>query len=531
MLTPRYLGGEAGHRGLLGGSGDTRGRRAALVVWFLVFCVLTLLFHLTGLLLSLVLLLAVLAGTARRGRESRWRHFQNSRSWRRRVRSGFDSYRPVDRLPDGMELSPLELAKYREWPEGAEGFYWLDMRPGVPGIQWHLPPETAPYLAVTWQVDGAIAGLESDDTVNGASASFGDLLASTARALSLVDGIQSVTQAAQVDVTPHETWVMSNVAEKAPRELLRSYDQLVGMIERVGMTQEHYLVVRWPITAAFLARAELRGPGQVGWLLLMDDEIRRMTRLLSRSHLGQVRPLTAKQVCAVVRHAQLPSWPSGDMDGVDPGQGGTYLLAYDLPEPTHATTEDIGPGGIPERWYHRTAEVPVRRLEAAQVDALWLTPILSGLPEQVHRTVATHIATRPAGAARRSARTDMAMDLAEMREQQRKGFLIDDDLGAGHQAARVRHRDLKPGTGVQGAGWSMHITISAQSVDALRTARDLIEAGCSDAGITGLDWLDGHHGSAMSWTWAIGRGMAALGSSPSDRLLAIVREQAGEDPL
>ncbi|MDO5498633.1 MAG: hypothetical protein Q4F67_03015, partial [Propionibacteriaceae bacterium] len=100
-----------------------------------------------------------------------------------------------------------------------------------------------------------------------------------------------------------------------------------------------------------------------------------------------------------------------------------------------------------------------------------------------------------------------------------------------HRAARQRHHDLKPGTGVQGAGWAMHITISSQSLDGLRMARDLIEAGCSEAGITGLHWLDDHHGAAMSWTWPIGRGMATLGSSAADRVLAIVHQKAGEDPL
>lgn len=528
MLRPHFLGGEAGHRGLLGG-GANRGRRVALVAWAATFVVLTLVLQAVGLAISAVLLVLVLLGTINRGRSTLWESARDARAWKKRQKRGLTRFRPISRRPPVELLTAVERAAYRDWPEGVEGMYWLESDRGEPGIAWHMPPDAAPYLSVVWRVGGSIAGLESDDRVNSSSAAFGSLLAETARALSLVDGIQMVTKAAKLDVTPHELWVLENAAKDAPAELFESYGQLVGSLERSGMTQEHYVVVRWALNARFTERAALRGPAQSGWLAIMHDEIRRMTRKLQRSSLGTVEVLTARQVLAVIRHLQMPSWPSGDMTGIgDPDEIG---LAYDEDPRTHVVTNDVNKFGAPEQWLHRTAEVPVRRLEAAMLDALWLVPILSGLPEQVDRTVSTHITTRPAGEARRAARSDLTSDIAEMREQRRKGLLLNESLGAEHEAAQRRHNDLKPGTGVQGAGWAMHITISARTLDDLRLARDVIEAGCSDAGITGLDWLDNHHGAAQSWTWPVGRGMAPFTASASDRVLAVVGGQEQEDSL
>ncbi|MDO5633462.1 MAG: hypothetical protein Q4G34_01120 [Micrococcus sp.] len=364
--------------------------------------------------------------------------------------------------------------------------------------------------------------------MNLASTAFGALLAETARPMSLIDSIQTVTQAARIDMTEHEIWLIQNAAEDAPGILFESYGQLIGMMERSAMGQEHHIVVRWPLSSEFLERASHLGPQHAGWLELMNAEIAKVTRRLNRSKLGSARPLTARELTAVIRHMQMPSWPRGDLSGIDPDEIG---LPYDEGARSYVVTEDLNPQGEVEQWLHRTAEVTAKRLESEQFDALWLMPILSALPEQIQRTVSTHITTRPAGAARRDARYDLTLDTAEMREQRRKGQILDDTLNAEHKAAQVRHMDLRPNTGIQGAGWAMHITISARSLPELRKARDIITQGCSDAGIASLDWLDSHHGAAMSWTWPIGRGMTMYKPTATARMLSTLSARDQGDSL
>lgn len=528
MLTPHYLGGESSHRGLLGSGRGNRNRRAALIAWAAAFCILNLTLQLTGLAISAFLLPVVYLATAQRGRRTLWGLWREQRAWKARQKAGMTQFKPIWRLPAHASLTQAAKNAYRDWPEGCEGMYWLLSGPGEPGIARHMPPDQAPYLSVVWRVRGSIAGIESDDFVNRATRAFGDFVAGTARPTVLVDGIQMVTEVTRIDMNPHTVWIMDNLADNAPGELLESQVQLIQRIEASGLTMEHYIVVRWPITAEFEERAARRGPAHAGWLTLMEDEIRRVDRALRRARLGEVQVQTASQVCAALRHMQILSWNSTDVQGIEPTEIG---LEYDEGARTHVTTTDLGPDGIMEQWLHRTAEVPVTGLEAAVYDALWLMPILSGLPEQINRRVSTQITTTAAGAARRLARADLTSDLAELREQTRKGYIQDETISAGHTAARQRHSDLRPGTGVQGAAWAMHLTISARNVDELRMARDIIDAGCSDAGITKLHWLDSHHGATQSWTWPIGRGMAAIDKPTAMRVIDAINDQAEGDEL
>lgn len=528
MLSPHFLGGESAHRGLLGSGKGNRARRTAFAAWAVAFCVLNITLQMVGLAISLFLLPLVYLGTAQRGRRTLWGLWLEQRAWKARQKAGMTVFKPIWRLPEGAAMTAPEINAYRDWPEGCEGMHWLLSGPGEPGIAWHLPQDQEEYLSVTWRIRGSIAGIESDDFVNRASQAFGSFVAGTARPTVLVDGIQMVTEVTRIDMTPHLVWVMDNIASNAPRELILSQGQLIDRIEESGLTMEHYIVVRWPVDEAFKERAARRGPAHAGWLTLMEDEIRRVDRSLRRARLGDVRVQTATQVCAALRHMQLLSWSSTDLQGIEPAEIG---FEYDESSRTHVTTKDLGPDGVEEEWLHRTAEIPVRGLEAATYDALWLMPILSGLPEQVNRRVSTQVRTTASGVARRLARADLTADLAELREQARKGHIEDESVSAGHSAARQRHSDLRPGTGVQGAGWAIHITISARNLDQLRMARDIIEAGCSDAGVTKLDWLDSHHGAAQSWTWPIGRGMAAIDKPAVMRVLDAINEQAEGDEL
>lgn len=534
MLTTHHLGGETRHRGMWGGG--NRARQVGLVVWVIISSFLTLYLRIPGLLMSVLLLLLVMWGTTERGRDTWYLVWRDNWLWRKRVKRGFTKFRPVQDRPVGFELDEVEANTFRDWPEGAEGLYWLQSEPGVPGIAWHLPPAPeSPYLSVTWRVQGAIRGIEPDHVVNRATKAFAQLTAGTAKSQSLAKSIQMVTRVTRIDMFPHEEWVASEVRKTeqgdefdAPEALLVSYDQLIGQMEASGLTQGHFLEVSWPLSDAFKHKASRRGPEQQGWLELMADEIKVMDRQLRRARLGRVQPISARELCAVIRHLQLPSWPSGDLSGVRLEQVG---FPYDESARTHVISEGDDPYGQPDSWMHRTAEIPVRSLAAASYTALWLMPLLAGLPEQIHRTVSTHIVTVPAAAARGKARADLTSDRAAMLEERRKGVIADEFIAAGHQAAQIRHADLSPGSGVQGAGWAMHITISARNLHELRDARDIISGGAAEAGIETLDWLDSHHGAAMSWTWPIGRGMGAMSESATDRAIAALSGQDAEDTL
>ncbi|MBO3146361.1 hypothetical protein GZ176_11775 [Dermatophilus congolensis] len=525
MLNPHFLGGEKGHRGFFGVKNSLKLKW--LIVWLFFFCVLTISLKLIGIILAAFLLLALYVLTASVGRGNRITLWRSKYSWKKRYKKGLTSFRPVQRKPEGVELRPDELAAYRDWPEGAEGMYWLQETPQDPGIQWHYPAEEPPYLAVVWRVSGAIAGLESDDNVNLAAASFGKFLASTARPLSLIDGVQPVTIASKLDPAQHELWALENMSPDAPISLLESYDELVGICEATGMTQEHFIVVRWPLTTRFKRLAARRGPEQIGWIKLMEEEIRKTTRALRHAKLGKVEPLTAAQTCAVIRHQQMPSWPSRDIETVNTRAIG---LAYDQ-EQRYVTTTDLGPNGNVEQWFHRTAEIPARSLMANKITALWLTPILTGLSEQIYRSISTHIYTYPASEARRATREDITLDKAEQLEKRRKGELADEEISVGHETALIRHRDLYPNTGIQGARWSMHITISAQSLEELKEAQNIISSGCAEAGIETLDWINNHHGAAQSWTWPIGRGMMKESNSFLDDAFNKLLQSEQDDEL
>ena len=101
MIT-RNLGGEAGARGLFGGSVN-RPRAAGLVVIFVVGLFLTLYGHLPGLLVSLAGGGVVVLLTAQTHHGSVWNRFQRRLWWRERVRRGLLDFRPLAERRDDLD--------------------------------------------------------------------------------------------------------------------------------------------------------------------------------------------------------------------------------------------------------------------------------------------------------------------------------------------------------------------------------------------------------------------------------------------
>jgi hypothetical protein len=125
------------------------------------------------------------------------------------------------------------------------------------------------------------------------------------------------------------------------------------------------------------------------------------------------------------------------------------------------------------------------------------------MPGQVVRTLSLQIEGIPAGLARSGARSDLAADIAEIESDRKKGRLSDEDARVRLRTVRARLVDLDPGSGHQGAGWAMHLTISARTRQDLAEASQRVEEAADDAGITGLDWLDAHQSAALGFTWPI----------------------------
>lgn len=527
MIT-RTLGGESSARGLLGGSVN-RPRSAGLAGVFVIGLVVTLYGRLLGLLISLAAAGLVIVITSRTHNGSVWSRVQRYLWWRERTKRGLRDFHPITERAEHLDLDRVRRGKtraratrernaHRDFPDAAPMMYWLQTDPDKPGIAWHFPPGEAAYLTVAFHLTGAVRGIEPDLYVDACSRAYGGMLARLGSPTSLPSTVQMLTRALPIDSARHEQWVVANSDPQAPDHLQASYEEVLHALGHGGLTQRHYAIVRWPITATFIDAAKRLGPGHLGWLQLMAREIPAAVRMLTAARLGRVSALTAAQTAAVIRHLQLPNWPIEQLTDVDGGPwdiNAPWFPSHDEWSYTSITgavpTWDSTPATA--TWHHRTAHVPIENVETGPRTALWMAPLLSRMPEQVVRTISVQIEGVPAGIARSGARSDLAADIAEIESDRRKGRLTDEDAQVRLRTARSRLADLDPGSGHQGAGWAMHLTISAQTRQDLADASKRIEEAADAAGITGLDWLDAHQSAALGFTWPIARGMRPIGAS------------------
>jgi hypothetical protein len=182
-------------------------------------------------------------------------------------------------------------------------------------------------------------------------------------------------------------------------------------------------------------------------------------------------------------------------------------------------------------WFHRTAAIPVQALESRPLDGLWLSPLLTGLDEQIVRTLSTHIHFVPAREAKVGARRDATSDQAEIIAQHRKGQLIDDSTELALSAASRRFADLRDGAGHHGAEWAAFLTISARTVQELTEATAHVEEAADAAGIARLDWLDTLQSAAQATTWPLGRGMTAPKRTTTARALHRVGTSSSKEAI
>ncbi|MFD1506695.1 hypothetical protein FE374_15090 [Georgenia yuyongxinii] len=536
MSRTSILGGESGHRSFFGGS-VPHSRLIALLVAAIAAMILTITLGTAGFAVGAAVVLVAWLVSSPTVHGSLLERWVARRRWRERLRTGTAAFAPFDqarwdeltaRRP-GRRAAAQQAHALRERPDGAEGMGWLDLRPGRPGIAWHTPTGEDPYLSVVFEVSGQIRGIESEHAVEAGQVAWGAFLASLGSEESIARTVQSLTRVLPPDSAGHEAWVVSQVDGEAPDELLRSYDDLLHRMGRREMAQRHYVAVRWPLTPAFHRAAERYGPGRDGWRRLMVDEVDALTRGLRRARMGHVRPLTAREVAAVILHMQNPSRPIDQLDDVDPETLG--LPSVD--DYSAHVVHDVDPfTDEPVEWWHRTAVITARAMATGERTSLWMTPLLSGMPERIVRTLSLQTWMVPAREAKATARIDATSDHSELLRRRDAGRLLDDESEVSLTAAQRRLEDLRPGTQHHGAEWLGHLTVSARSRDELAQAVRLISATAERGlGIERLDWLDTYQSAASGCTWPIVRGMRPPAPSAAQRVMRTLSGHGAREAL
>lgn len=544
-MQERYLGGEHGRRGFFGAK-HTRARVVGMSAVVLVGAFAVVALQLRGVIGTAVAAVVVWVGTIRTHRGSVFTRVADRRRWRERTRRGTVAFAPVAQRPTWVEPASMparvglptagrarraqaarEWARWRDWPDGVEGMHWLQRGPGQPGILWHTPTGEDGYLSVVFGVEGQVRGIESDQFVGGCAEAFGRMLARYGSKSSLVRRVQPLTRVMPMDTAPHEAWIVERLDPTAPEEFVDSYDAVLRLTAASGPVERHFVTVRWPLTSEFMTAASRRGPYQQGWVELMAAEIASVRSHLIEARMGEVRPLSAAQVAAVLRHMQCPTWPLdqiGDVDIDNP-----WFACED--EWSAAVTSGLGPNGTHEEWWHRTALIPIDGVETGPRTPLWVRQLLSGWRSPVIRTFAVQIEVVPAVDARWAARSDLTSDLADIEAQAAKGMLVDEERKVTLTAARQRQADLAPGSGHHGIGWCGHLSVSARSRDELVQDIAHITEAAGNAGIADLDWLDTLQGPAMACTWPVARGMRPVGTTPASRVRGVLAGSGRKEAL
>ena len=538
------LGGETKSRGLLGGR-RSRGVVGAWMTLGLVAALLILFLQLVGFFIASTAAVLLFVMTMDPGNgSSPFKRLQDRRRMRFRRRNGFDDFIPVSWRPADLDpkagasrteraASQREWNTYRDWPDGVDGLYWLESRPGRPAVAYHGPTGESPYLSVAFSVDGPIQGLHGDLFVAEAQYEFGQLMAGWGASQKLVSGVQIVTRVLPSDSAFHEVWLEEQLDPGAPEELQEAYGELLDQLSASSFVQRHYVVVRWNVDNRFTVVAGRRAPGLDGFLEVIQEQTGVVHRRLVDAMYSKVHPLSGPQLGAVLRHLQHPDWPIDRASDVNVDS--CWLPSHDEWSSTEVISESPDPLN-PElmlaqsSWLHRTTAIPIEGLEVRPVDGLWMAPLLTGMEEQIVRTVSMHIAFVPAREAKIGARRDATSDRAEIISQERKGRIVDDDAELALSAAVRRFEDLRDGGGHHGAVWTGFITVSARKPDELQAACTHIEEAADGAGINRLEWLDTLQSAAHAGTWPLGRGMAAPKRSgaarTADRLSTTTNKEA-----
>lgn len=549
MSVRGHLGGESSSRSFFGG--QNKGRPIALILVAVGTMIATIMFRGVGLGVGLAVAAIVFVVTIPTERGS-WMERRRKRvRWKKRLEFDEGRFVPFDQAEWDRLVEELEETKFfhrkkkhalardlhalRDRPDGADGMGWLDDTPGQPGVAWHAPIGEQPYFSVVWDVSGQLRGIESERKADAAALGWSRLMAEHGQSLSLARGFQPLTCVLPADTARYEQWAADNVDAEVASEVLDSYDDLLHQAQKGSMIQRHFLTIAWPLTGEFKATALRRGEGRDGWRELMREELRAMTRKLSDAGQGSVRPLTAKQVVAVMLNGQNPDRPIDMVADVSSRRMGLPSEATFSEHVVHDEVPEIDAAGVsrrPVEWHHRTAAIRAGSLSTNLRTQWWMLDLLVGLERDIIRRFTFLETVVPHEEALSTARRDVVRDSADISSKKEKGQLADEESGVGLSAAQQRRRDLAPGKGNHGLEWVGYVTVSARSRSELAANCRLIEEVASaSAGIERLEWEDSYQSAASGCTWPIFRGMDQPGRSAGTRAMQMLTGKGEKEAL
>ncbi|MBF6171129.1 hypothetical protein [Nocardia blacklockiae] len=461
-------------------------------------------------------LAAVVAATLEFDGRRSWaaRHLHVLRTWTRRRRGEHIYRNPADPAFGDPALDPgwaLPVPLGNVAPLTVAGTGLDDMF-----ILRHANPGERTYFSVVLAVDGVTGGLRGDAAYAATSAAFGNFLANMAKQSSYVRGIQMVHRSVPHDMTPHEQWAESQVIRLSDRRLLpavESYGALLDVLAPLAEDHRCYVCLKIPQTERFMAEtgriARARhAPIEGAIAQLIRDETERAARLLALAGMGEAQVYGEKRACAVFRAIIDPDFQlarHGDTDWA--GCWPTYVGGRDAVA--------VGPSA---RWRTRVGFVPARAIEPAELNALWLAPLLTGVdadpgddetaPMPTIRTVSVRIDFVPAERARAAARGDFTTDEARKTKERRKGKVDDGSSDVLLSASDRRRHDLTPGSGHHGAIHTMAIAVTGRDADDLDRACVRITEAANDSALSEIDWARDDHDVALFATLPLGRGLA-----------------------
>lgn len=442
---------------------------------------------------------------------------QARRRWNMRVKRGVDRFEPYSDAAwhaaiDSPKKGRLQrLARIRQMPDGAAGMGWLQNSARQVGIAWHEPPDgSTPYLSVAFEVDGRMQGFESLESLNASTQRWGGFLSSLGGDFSLCRYIQVLTRVLPPNTVLHEAWAAEHVdRELAGRgrvgtDLFTSYQQVLDTAAAIGTVQRHFVIARFDLDGDFVARAKRLGEGVVGMRRLMSSEVGSLTRSLSVAGVGRVRPLTARQVAAFIRHAQNPS---RELDRVSDVEANHFGVPSHDTRALYVTHDDaLGVDGI--HWYSATARIEAEQVDAGAKNMFWINGWLVDMPESIVRSMSFHMRVVPARVARAHARSDETVDAAELAALHKSGSVATDDAEAKRFAAAQRAEDMRPGSGYHGIEWMGFVTVTATTpVELERHTRMVAERASTHLGVRRLEWCRDYQSVAAGYTWPIARAL------------------------
>ncbi|WP_108720346.1 hypothetical protein [Miniimonas sp. S16] len=364
----------------------------------------------------------------------------------------------------------------------------------------HSSAGTSPFFTVTFEMQGGVGGLTEEDEAWRSHLGWSRFAASMARHGSLVTGLQQVARVVPHDTADHELWLVARtprgaVAGAGQRLLEESYLQLLESIPERSEQHRTWLTIRMPHSPAWAARARVLAPGEEGDRLLALEQIRSVVKRARSCGLA-LRPLSREQHAGVLRALQDPSEP---IDMPRPAGMREAFLGLD-----DRARRYVRVFGGEHDWFTRTAFVTSESMSGALLAPDFLRPLLTAVDPSVVRTITSTVLLTPAVRARARATSDASRDKASLRENRSVSDGSAEVQAAGSQ---VRLEDLRPGSGIHGASWTLGVTYTAATPEALLAADDAVSAAADAASITQLRYADGQQQAAHIATLPLGGGI------------------------